>query len=147
MTQYMYHVEDNLSYRNMARRRQTTPSFVFIFIISLVVLKIAAVESFSASTQHYAFNTFKFNDVTGICTCPSSFYCIDAQSDEKDFFVLRNVPGDGDCVFHAVLSSVFISMGMLSPDSEYDTIKSMSRQLRNVVANFLSSPEGTLYVN
>jgi hypothetical protein len=73
---------------------------------------------------------------------------VDVEVDEAQYFVMRNVPGDGDCVFHAVLGSVFVSMGMINPDSAYsDTVHTMALEMRKVVANFLSSPEGTLYVN
>ena len=99
-----------------------------------------------------------FDETSGICRTPSSFHCdpgpVNTQDDDKKqsalYFVLRNVPGDGDCVFHAVLSSVYISMGMLNPDAAFTSsnlMSSMVDEMRNVVANFLTSPDGTLYVN
>jgi hypothetical protein len=106
------------------------------------------------------FRSFEFDPATGICRRPSTFrYDASASSlprddvdvdvdDESQYFVMRNVPGDGDCVFHAVLGSVFVSMGMINPDSDYsDTVHAMALEMRRVVANFLSSPDGTLYVN
>jgi len=92
----------------------------------------------------YRFRSFEFDSLTGICRRPASFQ-FTRENEETQHFVMRNVPGDGDCVFHAVLSSVFISMGMLNPDS--NTMPSMAIEMRSVVANFLSSPEGTLYVS
>ena len=96
-----------------------------------------------------------FDETSGICRTPSSFHCdpgpVNTQDDDKKqsalYFVLRNVPGDGDCVFHAVLSSVYISMGMLNPDAAFTSsnlMSSMVDEMRNVVANFLTSPDGTL---
>ena len=35
---------------------------------------------------------------------------------------------------------------MMSPDSEF-TVKSMALEMRQVVANFLASPDGNLYVD
>ncbi len=106
----------------------------------------------SCSTTKYHFQSFEFDSATGICRRPASFQYISENDGEDDqYFVLRNVPGNGDCVFHAVLNSVFISMGMLNPDSELFSsnvpMSFMAGEVRNVVANYLSSPEGTLYVN
>ena len=109
------------------------------------------------------FRSFEFDPATGICRRPSSFRydggcgCgVDDDDDGGDddgsavqYFVMRNVPGDGDCVFHAVLGAVFVSMGMIDPDAAYYSaggVHSMALEMRKVVANFLSSPEGTLYV-
>ena len=114
-------------------------------------------ESFSTPTPPpptppSPFRSFEFDPTTGICRRPSSFR-YDGGGDDADggsaqYFVMRNVPGDGDCVFHAVLGSVFVSMGMIDPDAScYSAgVHSMALEMRKVVANFLSSPEGTLYV-
>jgi len=94
--------------------------------------------------------SFEFDPMTGICRKPSSFRYKDPNNKDTEYFVMRNTPGDGDCVFHAVLSSVFISMGMINPDSSTalsNTMSCMALEMRNVVAKYLSSPEGTLYVN
>ncbi|KAL7497436.1 hypothetical protein ACHAWT_005619 [Skeletonema menzelii] len=115
----------------------------------------------SKGTSLPPFLSFDFDPSTGICRNPASFRYTSPPSNNNNnnaekndktnaqFFVLRNVPGDGDCVFHAVLSAVFISMGFMNPDADAgDTLlSSMALEMRNVVAKFLSSPEGTLYVN
>ncbi|KAL7537953.1 hypothetical protein ACHAXR_008173, partial [Thalassiosira sp. AJA248-18] len=111
-------------------------------------LQSAASLSMTSPTPRsskYKFRTFEFDPVTGICRRPASFQFTE-QHKETEYFVMRNTPGEGDCVFYAVLSSVFISMGMLNPDFSAfpDTI---CLEMRNVVANYLSSPEGTMYVN
>lgn len=49
-------------------------------------------------------------------------------------------------IFHAVYSSMLISMGMLNPDESFISNK-MALEMRGAVANILSSPEGVLYVN
>lgn len=123
-----------------------SPSVLAIVVLAL----IAPASAFSA--PKFAFQTFVFDEATGICRRPSSFhYNKDNEDASQDqYFVMRNVPGDGDCVFHAVLSSVFISMGMLNPDAAYTSsnlMSSMVLEMRSVVANFLTSPDGTLYVN
>jgi len=103
----------------------------------------------NSCTAKCDFQSFEFDSSTGICRRPASFqYIAEMDGEDDQYFVLRNVPGNGDCVFHAVLSSVFISMGMLNPDSEFlNPMSSMAIEIRNVVANYLSSPDGTLYVN
>jgi hypothetical protein len=100
------------------------------------------------SSSKYPFLSFEFDPSTGICRHPASFrysssnnnnnnnYGNDKRDDDHhhQFFVLRNVPGDGDCIFHAVLSSVFISMGFMNPDATFlksDTlVSSMALEMR-----------------
>ena len=134
----------------MAGKNHNYPLAATVFIL------LATASAFSPS--NFVFQHFIFDETTGICRSPSSFHYNPQPDDSKgqtdsqndQYFVLRNVPGDGDCVFHAILSSVFISMGMLNPDAAFITnslMSSMVYEMRNVVANFLTSPDGTLYVN
>ena len=108
-----------------------------VFVIATTPLILQRTHSFSSSPQQSLpprptsppFLSFEFDPTTGICRNPASFRYSssadskDTKSSEKDnesqFFVLRNVPGDGDCIFHAVLSSVFISMGFMNPDATF----------------------------
>mmetsp|Transcript_29573 Transcript_29573/g.59435 ORF Transcript_29573/g.59435 Transcript_29573/m.59435 type:complete len:352 (-) Transcript_29573:27-1082(-) len=152
------------------------PLLHLVIIVALLLLRPSHSLSSSSSQQQpprrpssplpasskYPFLSFEFDPSTGICRNPSSFRyttsnnnhnkaSVDEDEDDSQFFVLRNVPGDGDCIFHAVLSSVFISMGFMNPDATFvksDTlVSSMALEMRHVVAKFLSSPEGVLYVN
>lgn len=123
-------------------------------LVAMLLLRSTTSLSMTSSrpprpSSNHEFRSFEFDPSTGICRQPSSFRYIDPHSGDTQFFVMRNTPGDGDCVFHAVLSSVFISAGILNPDSALfsSTMSSMALEMRNVVAMFLSSPEGTLYVN
>lgn len=125
-----------------------------LFVLAMTAAsQLQSVASFSMSSppppsSKHMFRSFDFDPLTGICRRPASFQYTDPDDDEEtQYFVMRNTPGDGDCVFHAVLSSTFISMGMLNPDAVFsNTMASMALEMRDVVAKFLSSPEGILYV-
>ncbi|KAL9185256.1 hypothetical protein ACHAXT_003033 [Thalassiosira profunda] len=121
---------------------------VHVLTLALLVLALHLRSAASFSVKHHPpFRSFEFDKVTGVCRRPAAFQYTD-EDGEKQLFVMRNTPGDGDCVFHAVLSSVFISMGMMNPDSAFNSMMSaMVLEMRSVVANFLSSPEGILYVD
>lgn len=115
------------------------------FIVILVLMQLHPSASLASQPP---LGSFQFDPLTGICRQPAAFRYTDEQTKESQYFVMRNTPGDGDCIFHAVLSGMLISMGMMSPDSEFSqSMALMSLQMRSVVAKFLSSPEGTLYVN
>lgn len=119
---------------------------ILIFLVLALLYASGPATSLSMK-PHPPFRAFDFDPVTGICRRPAAFQYTDANEGAQ-YFVMRNVQGDGDCVFHAVLSSIFISMGMLNPDAAFSTMMSaMALEMRNVVAKYLSSPEGTLYVN
>mmetsp|Transcript_20925 Transcript_20925/g.44755 ORF Transcript_20925/g.44755 Transcript_20925/m.44755 type:complete len:300 (+) Transcript_20925:144-1043(+) len=129
--------------------------FIISVLVPMLLLQVQSAASFSTTSSQspsasarYEFRSFEFDPLTGICRRPASFQYTD-QNKDTQFFVMRNTPGDGDCVFHAVLSSVFISAGILNPDSALfsTAMSAMALEMRNVVAMFLSSPEGTLYVN
>lgn len=123
-----------------------------LLLLIVLVLQFGSSASFSLKSPaspppKYQFRSFEFDPLTGICRRPASFQCHERDK-ETQFFVMKNVAGDGDCVFQAVLSSVFISMGMMNPDAAFSsTMSSMALEMRKFVAQFLSSPEGTLYVN
>jgi hypothetical protein len=56
---------------------------------------------------------------------------------------MRNVPGDGDCMFLAVALAAATSMGLGGNDA---LLRAISRETRAVVAQVLSS-EGNLYID
>lgn len=117
---------------------------LLVAAFKLQVVASLSLSMSSSSSRQYRFRSFQFDKQTGICRKPASFQYTE-EDKETQYFVMRNTPGDGDCVFHSVLSSVYISMGMLNPDTAFSS--NMSSEMRGVVANFLSSPEGTLYVS
>jgi hypothetical protein len=106
----------------------------------------------------WAFADFRF-DSDGWCTHPRRFTC---QNQE---FIMRNVPGDGDCLFTAVLSAAAHGMGLdfqlpvSLPSSSSATGSSgsgssstssssrrmLSKTTREIVATILQTP-GTLWI-
>lgn len=117
----------------------------------MIMMLLQSAASFSipspTPSAKFDFRSFEFDSLTDICRNPASFQFIEKDK-ETQYFVLRNVQGDGDCVFQAVLCSVFVSMGMLNPDAtNSNMMPALALEMRNVVANVLSSPDGTLYVN
>ena len=154
---------------------------VFIAIMTLLLLLHPAHSLSSSSSPQQShpprttsppFLSFEFDPSTGICRNPSSFRYTSSSSNNKDtktassesnkndsqFFVLRNVPGDGDCIFHAVLSSVFISMGFMNPDATFvksDTlVSSMALEMRrkllcthDVMHNYVNSCINVTHAN
>ena len=113
-------------------------------VVALLLLLLQSADSLSSQHNHPPratatssstlppFLSFEFDPSTGICRNPASFRYTASNSpsnnknnntetndnDSAQFFVLRNVPGDGDCIFHAVLSAVFITMGFMNPDAD-----------------------------
>ncbi|KAL3910959.1 MAG: hypothetical protein SGILL_007476 [Bacillariaceae sp.] len=57
---------------------------------------------------------------------------------------MRNVPGDGDCMFLAVALAAATSMGLGGNDA---LLRAISRETRQVVAQVLSSEDGNLYID
>lgn len=91
---------------------------------------------------------FASNDV---CVSPSVFYdTIHNENDNNDgisskrrWFRLRNVPGEGDCMFQAVALATSTSMGL---GGNASLLKAIASETRNVVAQILSNPHGNLLV-
>lgn len=59
-------------------------------------------------------------------------------------FTLKNVPGDGDCMFLAVALATSTSMGLGGNNA---LLNAVADETREVVAQVLSTPQGHLHVN
>jgi len=66
------------------------PLLLRVWILLAVLLHVV-----SFSTTPFEFRTFNFDSISGICRSPSSFQYKE-EDKEAQYFVLRNVPGDGD---------------------------------------------------
>ena len=65
-----------------------------LLIVWILLAVIVYGDSFS-TTPSFEFRTFDFDSISGICRSPSSFRYKE-EDKEAQYFVLRNVPGDGD---------------------------------------------------
>lgn len=97
------------------------------------------------------FNSFEFAK-NGVCVRPSRFVAQvgDKQNDKAgsdddnnnaQFFTMRNVPGQGDCMFLAVALATLSSVGL---GGNHELLRAISRETREVVARVLESPGNLL---
>jgi OTU-like cysteine protease len=118
----------------------------------------AATTTTTASSQ---FQTFEFAS-NGVCINPPYFVVVVPTTNGKtlppqqgkqqrnqppqppQYFTMRNVPGDGDCMFLAVALAAATSMGLGANDV---LLRAISRETRAVVAQVLNSTTSTtLYI-
>jgi hypothetical protein len=90
------------------------------------------------SSSSSCFASFRFAP-NGVCIQPRLF--VDASSQTS--FTMRNVPGEGDCMFLAVALATFTSVGLGANDV---LLRAISRETRSVVASILESPTGNLVI-
>jgi hypothetical protein len=81
------------------------------------------------------FSSFQFAK-NGVCVHPKYFLHYERK------FTMRNVPGEGDCMFLAVALATLASMGLGGNDV---LLKAISRETRQVVASVLQS-QGNLVI-
>mmetsp|Transcript_8355 Transcript_8355/g.12571 ORF Transcript_8355/g.12571 Transcript_8355/m.12571 type:complete len:351 (+) Transcript_8355:118-1170(+) len=114
----------------------------------------AAEATVAAWQQKYPFRKFCFAP-NSVCTNPDTFYCpdLDLNDDDNDDtkantkileFKMRNVPGDGDCMFLAVALATSTSMGLGGNNA---LLNAVAKETRSVVAQVLSAPDGHLHVS
>jgi hypothetical protein len=100
------------------------------------------VSSFSSQNKKAAlFQTFQFAP-NGVCLSPEFFIEAD-DNNHGTIFTMRNVPGEGDCMFLAVALAAATSMGLGANDA---MLRAISRETRAVVAQLLESP-GNLHIS
>ncbi|GAX09445.1 hypothetical protein FisN_6Lh179 [Fistulifera solaris] len=76
----------------------------------------------------------------GVCISPKHFVDV---NDSANTFVMRSVPGEGDCMFLAVALATLTSMGLGGNDT---LLRAISRETRDVVATVLELPSGHLVI-
>jgi len=99
------------------------------------------------------FKDFEFAK-NNVCISPQYFVAVredrrnvSSTEDENEpsysYFTMRNVPGDGDCMFLAVALAAATSMGL---GGSNQLLRTISRETREVVAQVLSAPSGKLFI-
>lgn len=114
-----------------------------IFFLTLVAFLWFHAESLALNGSPFQKFSFAPNNV---CIKPSSFYATKKSGNSSDQmlqFTMRNVPGEGDCMFLAVALATCSSMGL---GGNYALLRAISNETRHVVAQVLSVEEGNLYV-
>lgn len=126
-------------------------AFWFPFLMFLAGAADALANSPAPTRRPRSFREFRFAP-NGVCLYPRYFVEHVATADgrtestaaRRNYFTMRNVPGDGDCVFLAVALAAATSMGLGGNDA---LLRAISKEMRAIVAQILESPPGTnLYV-
>lgn len=94
------------------------------------LLGIVAVEALQSTT----WSTFRFAS-NGVCVEPRRFAYTSSPTDRKpETFTLRNVPGQGDCMFQAVALASFASVGL---GANNVLLQAITKELRSLTASLL----------
>ena len=139
-------------------------SFITIITTKRNIFPPVSALSNSPLSQ-FPFRNFQFA-TNNVCIHPKTFYYESIQSLQNDKseernhdkqknndnesmksimeFTMKNVPGDGDCMFLAVALATSTSMGLGGNNA---LLKAVASETRDVVAQVLSTPEGHLHVN
>ena len=119
----------------MATSRLLVVFYCLLFSISPQLSRVQALRL-------SPFRTFKFAG-NSVCAQPCTFYVPSATDRREMEFGLRNVPGDGDCMFLAVALATATSMGLGANDA---LLRTIAAETRAVVAQVLGAPEGNLHI-
>lgn len=146
-------------------------AFLIAFITSTSTTLIPTASSLSIDPINHQPNTspqqlrFPFRSFSfapnNVCINPNTFFCDNhlksstnneskTNQDEKKStdqtleFTMRNVPGDGDCMFLAVALATSTSMGLGANNA---LLNAVADETRGVVAQILATPKGHLHVD
>ncbi len=110
-------------------------------ILHIILWALTAV--LGQSFQPTPFQKFVFAP-NNVCVLPHSFYCpINGNETSSLEFTMRNVPGEGDCMFLAVALATSTSMGLGGNNA---LLRAVANETRGVVADVLGAESGHLHV-
>ena len=111
---------------------------------------VTSPSSPSATTDPFSFSNFVFAE-NGVCVQPQYFATARNTAElstssvsSPHVFTMRNVPGNGDCMFLAVALATLASVGLGGNDTLLNAIAQETRQL---VATILQQTDGYLVVD
>eukprot|EP00536_Pseudo-nitzschia_multiseries_P000651 jgi/Psemu1/179175/e_gw1.8.24.1 len=115
-------------------------------LVSLQCSTKALTTTAIPKARQIAFEKFQFSP-NNVCIYPQYFVTREEESgkDTCTYFTMRNVPGDGDCMFLAVALAAASSMGLGGSDDFLELLRATSRETREMVAQVLAS-DGKLYI-
>jgi hypothetical protein len=125
----------------------SSTSMIVIAILSLVFFSgwdgspaaVVVVGAYKPSS----FTAFQFAP-NGVCVRPKLFVENHQQQRKRRTFTMRNVPGEGDCMYLAVALAAMTSMGLGANDV---LLRAISKETREIVASiFESSNNGNLVI-
>lgn len=92
----------------------------------------------SFSLDEKSTKKFEFAE-NGVCIRPAEF----VDNSNEQVFTMKNVPGEGDCMFLAVALATLASMGLGGNDA---LLRAISRETREIVAGILEQRSGNLII-
>jgi hypothetical protein len=107
-------------------------------LLGFLSFLLLATTSPTSAEELTAFQQFTFAP-NGVCLSPQ--YFVDTDSQQR--FKLRNVPGEGDCMFQATALAAATSMGLGANDV---LLRKIAKETRAIVATILQSDQGILYI-
>ncbi len=151
----------------MPTRRKSSPQTILWGVVTVIVFAVncfhmEATMALSMTSQPVVraipFRDFKFAP-NNVCISPQYFVATREDGEETNnqsfnytdidngpdqcYFTMRNVPGDGDCMFLAVALAAATSMGL---GGSNQLLQAISQQTRDIVAQVLSAPSGKLFI-
>ncbi len=107
------------------------------------LILLALIVTLGQSLQPVPFQKFVFAP-NNVCVLPKSFYSpMNGNETGSLEFTMRNVPGEGDCMFLAVALATSTSMGLGGNNA---LLSAVANETRGVVADVLGAGCGHLHV-
>ena len=111
-------------------------SFFLQYALFVTIASLLSVECFSSRISH----TFRYAP-NGVCVSPEFF--VDEKNRDQ-VFTMRNVPGEGDCMFLAVALAAAASMGLGGNDT---LLRAISRETRECIVTQIQNMQRKIHLS
>ena len=134
--------EESTLFHFLRKRKPTLrcKSIIFLLVSCTWYFKLQSRALALVPFQRFAFAP------NNVCIKPRSFHAFQKMENGTSQtleFTMRNVPGEGDCMFLAVSLATCTSYGL---GGNYALLRAISNETRGVVAQILSVEKGNLHV-